>query len=365
MEVGIIGFGKMGMLHAGVLNAFKDVTVTCISDSSKAVLNSLETLNPSIKVYNDYVEMLEKSKPEAVFITTPNHLHVPMALECGKRNIPFFIEKPLSSNCENALPLVRFLEENPMLNMVGYMTRFMDTFLKGQEILATGVLGDVVDFHATMYVSQLFKKGKGWRYGKEFSGGGVVITQNSHLIDMLTWYFGNVKAVNARTKSVYSNGMDDFAHVYMEFESGLTGWYDASWSVMHHRLVEIKIHVEAKNGTLTVDDDYARLYLKEPGGGFPEGWSVFSKPDLYKGVEVDVGGPQYTMQNRSFINALKNGDQIKTDVDAGFEIQKVTDAIYKSASRQGQQVELSRLFEEGEKVETKKGVLEKFMALFK
>lgn len=342
MRVGIIGFGKMGMLHAGIINAFQGVELAAVSDTTGMILEALKTNKPDIAIYADYRAMLDRENLDAVFITTPTFLHVPMALECIERGMHFFLEKPLGISCESAMPLLKALENHPVVNMVGYMGRLIDTFRKAGEIIGTRVLGDVLDFKAGMYVSQLFRRGKGWRYDKSLSGGGVLITQNSHLIDLLLWYFGDLKALNGHLKSTYSEGTEDFAHVHMTFESGLTGWFDASWSVRHHRMVEISIHLEAEYGTLTVNDDHVKLYLDKPAKGFSEGWTVWTKPDLFSGVEIDVGGPQYTRQDRLFIDAIQKGLRVESDVMSAFRVQAVTDAVYRSSGESGNRILISK-----------------------
>jgi len=107
--------------------------------------------------------------------------------------------------------------------MVGYMMRYAETYLKAKSILTSGVLGKVITFGATIYVSQLFRTGKGWRYDKSQSGGGVVIGQATHLIDLLQWFFGPVQSVSARTRGWYSKDVEDFAHAILNFADGLYG----------------------------------------------------------------------------------------------------------------------------------------------
>jgi len=338
VKVGIVGFGKMGMLHAGILNSMPDVELAAVSDKTGVVLNAFKINKPSVAVYEDFEEMLDRENLDAVFITTPTYLHIPMALACANRGIHFFVEKPLGISCENVLPLLESLQRNKVTNMVGYMGRFIETFVKAKEVLSSGILGKIVDFNATMYVSQLFRKGKGWRYNKQYSGGGVLITQNSHLIDLLIWYFGEIQEVNGFIRSYYSSKTEDFAHAFLICEDGVSGWFDASWSVRHHRMVEITIKIEAENGTLTVDDDMVKLYIEEERQGYSKGWTIFRKPDLFTGVEIDVGGVQYTRQDKMFISAAQSGEQVVSDVFEAYKVQQITDAVYASALNAGSRV---------------------------
>jgi predicted dehydrogenase len=337
VRVSVIGIGKMGLLHAGIMNALPEVELCAISDSSKFLLSFANSLK-EMPVYDDYVKMLDKEKPDAAVITTPVFLHIPMGLECAKRNIPFLVEKPLSATSAEADDLVAEVQRRTLPTMVGYMMRYVETFAKAKEIIASGVLGRIITFNATIYVSQLFQTGKGWRYNKKESGGGVVIGQATHLIDLLKWYFGQVEMISSHTQSVYSQEVEDFAHVYMQFAGGVTGWFDSSWSVRHHRLLEVTINVHAENGTLAVTDDFVKLFLDKKADGYNAGWTNLYKPDLFEGVEIDLGGPQYTRQDVAFIDAVKHFKKIESDIRSAHEVQKIVDAIYFSASKNGEPV---------------------------
>jgi predicted dehydrogenase len=335
MKVAVVGIGKMGMLHAGILNALDGVELCAISDTSRFLLKIAKGLKGDLAVYDDYVKMLNKENPDAVVIATPVFLHLPMAMECVNRNMPFLMEKPLSSEIEGVAELAAAIKDRNLPSMIGYMMRYVETFRKAKEIIDAGILGRLVTFNATIYVSQLFQAGKGWRYSKKESGGGVVISQASHLIDLLQWFFGPVDVVSAQTKNWYSKEVEDFAHVFFEFNNGLTGWFDSSWSIRHHRLLQVNITLHAENGNLLVSDDYVRLFLDNDKDGYASGWTNIYNAELFTGVEIDIGGPQYTKQDMDFVNAVRNNSKVQSDFDNAFYVQKLVDAIYTSASQHG------------------------------
>lgn len=330
------------MLHAGIINGLKSARLAAVADPATTATGALREICPGIRTYTDYRHMLDDQPLDAVVITSPTGLHVPMCLECTDRGLPFLVEKPLATSATQARPLLERLRERPVVHLVGYMGRFLETFRKGRDLIASGVLGRPLHFRATMYVSQLFARGRGWRYDPKQSGGGVVITQNSHLIDQLCWYFGPVAWVSAHTKGPFSRTVEDFAHAVLGFECGLTGYFDASWSVRHHRMVDITIHVDAENGTLTVTDDAVRLFLDSPAGDLPAGWTEWRSPDLFTGVEIDVGGPQYTRQDAAFLDAVAARRSVEPDAPQAYHVQQVVDAIYASAAERGRCVEIEQ-----------------------
>jgi predicted dehydrogenase len=215
-----------------------------------------------------------------------------------------------------------------VVNMIGYSKRFIFTFEKAKEILSSGILGDLIYFNSTMYVSQLFSTGKGWRYKKTASGGGVLNTLAAHLVDLLLWFFGEVSFVQGHTKSFYSPEVEDFVHAYLKFESGLEGYLDSSWSVRNYRLPEIKIEIQGENGMLSVTEEHLKYYIDSEGR-----WYSFSKQDLYHGVDFDLGGPEYTLEDKHFVESVKNNNATSVGVYDGYKAQKLIEAIYLSSSR--------------------------------
>lgn len=328
INIGIIGMGKMGIAHMGILNTLDGVKVRGVADNQGLTLNVLKKLvDSSVGLYKDYKEMISKEDLDLVYITAPTGLHTRIAKDCVDNKINFFVEKPLGLSVSDCSELLDAVKRTPVINMVGYMKRFNDTFKKGKEIIESGILGELIYLNAYMYVSQLFSKGKGWRYKTKSSGGGVLVTFASHLVDTLLWFFGDISLVNGNIKSYYSEDVEDFVHSYLVFKSGLEGYLDTSWSLRNYRLPEVRIEVHGKNGMLTVNDDYVKVYLDKEAT-----WTSHYKQDLFQGVDFDLAGPEYTVEDKYLVECVRSSRKAESDVFSGFKVQEVIDAIYKSAA---------------------------------
>ncbi len=334
LKIGVIGLGRMGLMHTALLNSLSGSKIVAVSDPSNFPSKPLGIINPSIKVYNSAEKMLENSELDGVLISSPVNTHIPLSIMCAERKLPFLLEKPLSISADVALPLIDIINKDQIPNMIGYVYRFVDSFLKGKQILDSGCLGNIQRINANIYISQLFKKGKGWRYDPKESGGGVLISLGSHVIDLLTWYFGNVISVVGKVKSVYSPGIEDFAHLIMEHESQNTSILDCSWSVRFKRKIDIKIDILGDNGTLVISDDTIMLYLDKQFNDYNNGKTIFNANDLYRPVPIDIGTPKFTFQDMHFLNSIKLKTSASPDIKQGFHVQQVVDAGYKS-SREG------------------------------
>lgn len=347
MKVGLVGLGKMGMLHGAILNALDGADLTAVCEASDALREGFEAFVPGVRFYEDYRRMIAEVPVEAVFITTPTESHEEIGLAFVERGCHVFIEKPLALDSFSSRRLVEAASIASTTTMVGFMMRYVETFQRAKVLLDAGTIGRPISFKATVYTSQLFESGKGWRYSKKASGGGVLVMQGIHALDLLSWYFGLPESLNARTNAPYSGEIEDFAHVNMAWPGGLSGFLDCSWSVDNHRLMETEICVTGDCGTLTVSDDVLQIYLRKPHLGRPAGWTLESKPDLYSGVPIDIGGAHYTREVMAFVEAATANRPVDSDFASGYRVQCLVDAAYTSAKSAGGPVRVAEIAGDG------------------
>lgn len=334
LNVAVVGFGKLGLLHAGIFSGLPNTRLAAICEPSSLVRSVLSAQVQGVTVHENHRPLLDNAGLHAAVIAAPTYEHVSVAEDFVRAGIPVLVEKPLSPRAQDADALAAVARDKGVVVAVGYMTRFLRTFARARELLQAGAIGKVLTFRATMYVGQLFSQGKGWRYDPEKSGGGVMITQNSHLVDLLVWYFGELATANGFTRKFYSKDTEDYVHSYLSFTNGVTGFFDASWSYRHHRTPIISIHVEGVDGTLDVDDDSLRVYTERTDAEVGTGWHTFTNPELDTGCTFDIGGPQYTAQAEDFVSAIRGGTLVGSSLGEAQYVQGVIDTIYESA-RQG------------------------------
>jgi len=344
IKVGVIGMGKMGILHTGILSALDRVKVTAVAEKDDTLRNYLRGIIHDMNIYDDYITMLNREDLDVVYITTPVSLHAKMVKDCINNGVNFFVEKPLAVNMQECRDICASVSKD-LINAVGFSKRFADTFAKAKDIITNDVLGDLIYVKGTMYLTQVFSSSKGWRFKRSESGGGVLLELASHLVDMLLWYIGDIKSVVAVSKSYYSREVEDFVHAILRFKDDLIGYLDASWSMRNYRLPEINIEVHGSNGTMLVNDDYIRVTLDNinrdiDGLRLREGITTIYKQDLFKGVPIDIGGVEYTREDMHFIECIKEKRQSVINVFEASKVQAVIDAIY-SSSYNGNWVEVS------------------------
>ena len=334
----VIGFGKLGLLHAGLINGLTGSELSFVVETSPLIQRTIRQYFPKVAVLDSVTELTDQEGLDFAVIATPTESHVDIATHLISHKI--FIEKPLSLTSKQAEPLLKALSKTWVPNMVGYMGRFMDTFVLAQKLMSAGVLEKTQMVRSSMYVEQLLKPGSGWRYDPARSGGGVLITQNSHVIDKLIWFLGDVDVVSGHTSCIVSESVEDHVHAFFKFVNGAVGFLDASWSARHFRTPSISIHIQGTGGTLDVSDDLVALYLEQPRSGYSAGWTYWRLPDLYEPVSLDIGGTQYTRQMLAFLEAVRTWGNVSSDIASALKTQRVIDAIYQSAIQGGASVRM-------------------------
>ena len=196
MKIAVVGLGVIGKTHVKALSFLgQEVSLLCdiIFERAQKIK---ETLAPNARVYADFHEMLEKEKPDAVHICTPHYLHAEMVIEALRRDIHVLCEKPLCMKKEE-LPAVLAAEAASKAtlgvchqNRYNEVNRFVKDYLKGKKV--TTAHGTVTWARGKAYYDS-----EPWRGTKAYEGGGVLINQALHTLDLMNWFFGEAEAAIA------------------------------------------------------------------------------------------------------------------------------------------------------------------------
>lgn len=324
LRVGIIGYGKMGILHGALVNGSQKAKVVAICDKSWVMRFGIKKVYPSVKTFADVKDMLDKVELDAVIISTPTFNHVESAIQCIEKKCDLFIEKPLASSYEDAKRLYDVAIEKKVKIQVGFCNRFAPSIAKGKEYLDAGMIGDALEAKAFMYIADVFEQHSGWRYSKAVSGGGVLMDFGIHMLDQLCWYFGKIDTVQAQAQKIYSKEVEDELQATISFAQGPKVAFETSWSKEAYRKTYARLEVQGTKGSMIVTDQTLDIFDSE---GRQIENLVY--PDLYGGAFMDVGGILYSRQMETFLDALSGRQD--TNLESAVYVQKAIKKIYQSA----------------------------------
>jgi len=326
--VAVIGAGKMGFLHSGIFNSFRDCRLVAICEKNSTIVGILEQNLPKIRIFKDYHEMLENGGIDIVVVTTPVYLHRTMIESALSYGVNVFAEKPLALSGIECRSLVERVHSSK--TMVGYCRRFMGTYKFVKNIIESEKLGCPIRFRSQLFVGQIFKKSKGWQYDISKSGGGVVMDLGSHAIDMFHFLFGSIRNVTAIGHHLYDRNIEDHASIALEFENYLKGSLEVSWSMKDYRMPELKIIVDFDHGSIIATEKYVDIFSNVDEGSIKKGHNIYYKQQLAEKVSINIGGQEYTSEDRYFVQCVLDNKEPTCSFKEGAKTNAVIDSIYKS-----------------------------------
>jgi predicted dehydrogenase len=336
VDVAVIGFGKMGIFHAALLNAHPEARVVGVVDTDKKLTSTVAKFNPRIRAFGSVNELLSDRNVDALVVTTPANTHISVVAESlGERRFAF-VEKPLALNARQVdeCGLPRSVSERIS---VGYMLRFHPTFAKAKELLDAGVLGPVRSWHAECYITSVKNKPlKGWRADPAVAGGGVLSTNASHTIDLALWYFGLPAAAWGVKQNYVHDRVEDAFHGTLSYADGMVGRITTSWTRQNYRMLFQKFQVLGDAGEIEVDNDALTLHVFEDAPGYAQGIHEFTASGLAQGTFFDIGGGEYSRQAEAFLARVQHGRPSSLcGFDQALAVHDVIDALYASADAGG------------------------------
>ena len=207
LNIGIIGVGRISGMHIGQIKKYDTARISAICDIDETKLQEVgDRLNiPQSHRFTDYRELISCPDVDAVEICTPNHLHVPFALEAVRAGKAVEVEKPLSTFYKDGVAeLLKALEESGTPNMICFSKRFFPPVRYAKELIESGKLGQIINVSVEYLQSGAFIPGRKleWRFVKEFAGSGTLGDLGIHLIDMARFLVGEFESVYAMSNTI-------------------------------------------------------------------------------------------------------------------------------------------------------------------
>ena len=338
-RAGIIGCGTIFPMHAQSLKNVKGVKLAAVCDIKKGRAAS-SARQYRCNHYTDYKVMLERERLDAVHICTPHYLHLPMVLEAAKRKTNVLVEKPMGLNPREAEKEVTAAK----INKITLSTISQNRFNPGSQLVKKRIedksLGKlkaarlVLSYHKP----DSFYKKSDWKGRLSKEGGGVVIDQAIHYLDILRWLIPS--PIDYVEASCHNRGhsfidVEDCAEGVIRFKNG----FYVSFYLINYYSYDADTRIE-------IDCEKARVHIVKDSAyiGYYNGKNEKAQPrsdeylDYGDGVR-DYWGFCHFNQIRDFYEALRSGRKPAITGEDALKTQKLVDAIYES-SRRGRKVYL-------------------------
>lgn len=237
LGLGIIGLGERGRIHLRNCLHLKNAKLVGVADSSKISIKYAKDRFVK-KCYLNYEDLLKNEAIDAVVISLPNFLHLESAVKAIEAGKDIFLEKPLAPSIKEGGDIVSSVAKNKVKLMLGYDMRFQPKLKELREEIADGFFGEVEVAEATIVGSGPFSERRDahrpnpvpdWWFDKELVGGGALLDIGCHMIDLFSWYFGEVESAQCYLAYKFNMSVEDLAACTLRFKNGPITIINAGW----------------------------------------------------------------------------------------------------------------------------------------
>ena len=309
LRIGLIGAGKMGMLHAVMLTQMPDVEIVWVCDPKKSAVARLHSMGLKSKWITDFSDA-DLDLCDAIVVASPTFSHPQQLRAALGRKMPVFCEKPLAATYEQAGEMVGLAAETNTPLWIGYMVPYMPHIqaLANLKLGQTRPMGRVLKGRLRCELGVFTGPGpsRGWVIEKELSGGGALINSGGHAISLLLELLGLPNHVSAGTRCIYSTGVEDEVRAEFGYDDfAIEGWF--SWSVAGKDSQENELTLEFERGSMIVSDLGFRFNtpvpLALPTGRWVHGSELSVEPNPFS-VTPEYCGRGYNGELVEFLSEI-------------------------------------------------------------
>ena len=333
LRIGVVGLGNIADIHA-----------LAIKESTNAELVSAYSSNPQkaeafakkydISGFDNWEKFISDPNLDAVSICTPNGTHLDFGQKAAEAGKHVIVEKPIEVTMERASSLINICKENGVQLAVIYQNRFLDRMAETKQLIEEGKLGRLImcDAYVKWYRSQEYYDSGEWRGTIALDGGGVLINQAIHTVDLLQWLAGDVESVFGHT-GTFNHKLEgeDNAVATLRFKNGAIGVIQASTSVQPAQARRLELHGE--KGSIIIEDNDVKVLLIE-NNQEKSTETDDKQPKESTGASSPLGGFSVEPHKKQFEAIASAIEKNETPVVSGEESLKslaIVLAVYKSA----------------------------------
>ncbi len=230
IRLGIIGYGNMGTTHSQNIQEgkLKNIELVAFCDVSEKRKIWAEEHFPEVNFFHDYKELIDSTLVDAVLIATPHYIHPDIAIYALEHGLHVLVEKPAGVYTKQVEEMNEVAKKAGKVFCIMYNQRTNPYFQKIRDLVKSGELGELKRFNwiiTTWYRSQAYFDSGTWRATWDGEGGGVLINQCPHNLDLWQWMFGMPNKIWAKCHygKWHNIEVEDDVTAYSEYENGATG----------------------------------------------------------------------------------------------------------------------------------------------
>lgn len=234
LKVGIAGYGVVGRKRYQFINEHPDLQVTALCEQHFTE-NQAEL--PGIACYTNYKELLENEELDILFVCLTNNIAAEVTIVALNRGLHVFCEKPPGMNVEEIREVIKVEKKYPHLKLkYGFNHRYHDSVKEALRIIKSGELGEVINLRGVYGKSRVIPFSGGWRSKRELAGGGILLDQGIHMVDLMRLFCGEFEEVKSFiSNDFWKHDVEDNAYALLKDKKGRIAMLNSSATQWQHK----------------------------------------------------------------------------------------------------------------------------------
>ncbi|MDD4547020.1 MAG: Gfo/Idh/MocA family oxidoreductase [Oscillospiraceae bacterium] len=336
VRIGIIGIGNIGSAHAKSIASGKvrnlELTAVCDIDSKKRELAG--AIAPTATFFSSYEDLLDSGLVDAVIISVPHYIHPVISIKAFEKGLHVLTEKPAGVYTKQVLEMNQAAKKSGKVFGIMFNQRTNPLFRKAREMVRSGRLGHtkrLVWIITNWYRTQAYYDSGSWRATWAGEGGGVLLNQAPHNLDLWQWIFGMPSRVRGfcTVGKYHSIEVEDDATIYAEYENGATAMFITSTGEYPGTN---RLEISGERGKIVIEDGRLRFWEL----GVSEREYCYGKNDVeitttYHEIVPEEVETAHTGILQNFTDAIINGTELLSPGYEGLNELSISNAAYLSA----------------------------------
>jgi UDP-N-acetyl-2-amino-2-deoxyglucuronate dehydrogenase len=345
VRAALIGCGKVGQTHAAALQSLDDADFVGVCDASAERAGAFAA-RYGTRPFTDVAVMLGEARPEAVLIATPHPLHVGPTVLAVQAGAHVLVEKPLAANLADCDAMIEAARQAGVRLGVISQRRLYEPVRRMKAAIDAGKIGRPALGVFIMYSwrDPAYYASDPWRGKWTTEGGGVLVNQSPHQLDLLQWLMGPIEEISGCWANVNhpTVEVDDTAVAILRFKNGGLG--SIVTSVAQRPGIWTKVHIHGTSGaSVGVETDHGASFVagvsKVADPALNDVWTIpgeehllaeFQAEDRARFTQIDATTHYHTLQIQDFLTAIRTGRPPLVSGEEGRIVVEMFTAIYRS-----------------------------------
>ncbi|MBI5139171.1 Gfo/Idh/MocA family oxidoreductase [Candidatus Nomurabacteria bacterium] len=246
LKIAIAGYGVVGQRRRKFIDLHPNMQVVAVCDQNYKNAGKFED---GVRFCPDYHALLQTPKLDVLFVSLPNYLAAEVTMAGLKNGCHVFCEKPPGRDMNDIVQVRNTEKKNPALKlMYGFNHRYHDSVQEATRIIQAKELGEIINLRGVYGKSKMINFDSDWRTKRALSGGGILLDQGIHMVDMIRLFAGEFQEIHSFVSNSYWNhDVEDNAYALMRTQSGVVAMLHSSATQWKH---SFRLEITLTKGTI-------------------------------------------------------------------------------------------------------------------